>query len=244
MIRRTGEETRLARWSRRKTQAREGAGAGAAKAKHGAAAPSPGAPPQGISSISTVPGAEGPAMPWAPPLAGPEDADGAPPAPGSAEIAPEDAAPEDPVTEADREKAAEMGLPDIDSLGDGSDFRPFMRKGVPDVLKRLALRKLWTSNPAFAVLDGLNDYDENFRVTNVLISAAESAYKAGKGYFTDTDEDKDEDETGDETADETADEPKQPPEPPDSPEPAPQAAAETEDESEDENSVGDAEDET
>lgn len=184
MIRRTGAETRLARWSRRKAEARADAGPGAPKAGRGAAAP------REVPGVSTVPGAEGPAMPWAPPLTG-----------GAAAPEPAAAGAENAVTEADREKAAEMGLPDIEKLGPGSDFRPFMREGVPAVLKRLALRKLWVSNPAFGVLDGLNDYDENFRVTNVLIDAAETAYKAGKGYFTaeDGDEDQTEDEAGDET---------------------------------------------
>lgn len=53
-------------------------------------------------------------------------------------------------------------LPDIDSLDKDSDFTPFMADGVPEELKRMALRKLWLSDPVFANLDGLNDYDEDF----------------------------------------------------------------------------------
>jgi Protein of unknown function (DUF3306) len=50
-------------------------------------------------------------------------------------------------------------LPDIETLTYQSDFTAFMREGVPEFVKRQALRKLWASNPILANLDGLNDYD-------------------------------------------------------------------------------------
>jgi len=56
-----------------------------------------------------------------------------------------------------------MNLPDVATLEEGSDYRAFMSEGVPDKLRRLALRKLWASNPLFGFRDGLNDYDEDFR---------------------------------------------------------------------------------
>ncbi len=59
-------------------------------------------------------------------------------------------------------------LPDVESLTPESDFSPFMQRGVPEELKRLALRKLWRSNPIFANLDGLNDYDEDFTIIQPL----------------------------------------------------------------------------
>ncbi len=55
-------------------------------------------------------------------------------------------------------------LPDIDSLEADSDFTPFMQAGVPERLKNLALRKLWRSDPILANVDGLNDYDEDFKL--------------------------------------------------------------------------------
>ncbi len=70
-------------------------------------------------------------------------------------------------------------LPDIENLGRGSDYTPFLRKGVPEHLTRQALRKLWRSDPVFANLDGLNDYDEDFAKPFV-----ESAGKAIKTYWT------------------------------------------------------------
>lgn len=45
-------------------------------------------------------------------------------------------------------------------------------------MTRAALRKLWLSDPVFANLDGLNDYDEDFNVVDTLLSALESAKKA------------------------------------------------------------------
>ncbi len=55
-------------------------------------------------------------------------------------------------------------LPDIDSLDKDSDYTPFMQAGVPEQLKKLALRALWRSDPVLANLDGLNDYDEDFKM--------------------------------------------------------------------------------
>lgn len=53
-------------------------------------------------------------------------------------------------------------LPDVDSLDKDSDFTAFMQDGVPEALRNRALRKLWTTDPVLANLDGLNDYDEDF----------------------------------------------------------------------------------
>lgn len=54
-------------------------------------------------------------------------------------------------------------LPDVETLDYDSDFSAFLRAGVPEELRRLALRKLWRSSPVLANLDGLNDYDWDFR---------------------------------------------------------------------------------
>ncbi len=78
-------------------------------------------------------------------------------------------------------------LPDIDSLEEASDFTPFMAKGVPEVLRRRALRKLWRLNPVFANLDGLNDYDEDFTDAATLVEGVKTVYKVGKGMLSDED---------------------------------------------------------
>ncbi len=79
-------------------------------------------------------------------------------------------------------------LPDLDTLNKDSDFTAFLQDGVPDVLRRQALRRLWRTNPVLANLDGLNDYDEDYTVAEPLVKALKTVYEAGKG-------DLDEDET-------------------------------------------------
>jgi len=69
------------------------------------------------------------------------------------------------------EPVAIEDLPDIDTLDRDSDYTVFMRAGVPEELRTLALRKLWRSDPVLANLDGLNDYDED--VGALLESGAE-----------------------------------------------------------------------
>ncbi|MDP6515708.1 MAG: DUF3306 domain-containing protein, partial [Alphaproteobacteria bacterium] len=71
-------------------------------------------------------------------------------------------------------------LPPVESLTADSDYTPFLRHGVPDELRRLALRKLWRTDPVLANLDGLNDYDEDF-TGGTLGAVVATAYKVGKG---------------------------------------------------------------
>ncbi len=75
-----------------------------------------------------------------------------------AAVAPDDSADPDGET---AEVVAD--LPEIDSLHKDSDFTVFMREGVPEELKKRALRKLWLSDPALATIDGLDDYDDDYR---------------------------------------------------------------------------------
>ena len=52
-------------------------------------------------------------------------------------------------------------MPDIDTLGEDSDFTGFMSPGVSDELRNLALRKLFHA-PVFNIRDGLDEYDEDY----------------------------------------------------------------------------------
>lgn len=52
-------------------------------------------------------------------------------------------------------------LPDLDSLDADSDYSAFMGASVDESLRRDALRKLFRS-PKFNVLDGLDDYCDDF----------------------------------------------------------------------------------
>ena len=73
-------------------------------------------------------------------------------------------------------------LPSVEELTAESDYTVFLADNVPESIKRAALAKLWRSDPVFANLDGLNDYDEDYNLASSLIASVRSAYKAGKGY--------------------------------------------------------------
>ena len=76
-------------------------------------------------------------------------------------------------------------LPPIESLTKDSDFTPFMAEKVPELIRKRAMSILWRSDPVLANLDGLNDYDENYRIIDTLISAAQdTVYRVGKGHKT------------------------------------------------------------
>lgn len=81
----------------------------------------------------------------------------------------------------DAELLEELDLPDPDTMGPGDDFRAFMTKAVPDRIRRRALRRLWTSNPALANLDGLLDYGEDFTDKAKVLEHMQTAYQVGKG---------------------------------------------------------------
>src|SRR5690606_38211012 len=76
----------------------------------------------------------------------------------------------------------ELNLPPVETLTQGSDFRPFMDKRVPEFLRRQALRKLWTSDPLFSFLDRMNEYDEDYSIAASLAAGA-TAYRPDKGGY-------------------------------------------------------------
>ncbi len=116
----------------------------------------------------------------------PEPADEAPPAPQDAQTTPQVAA-----IEPNQEVSAEgvpadddmPVLPPIEELDFNSDYTVFLNTKVPEAIRRAALRKLWTSDPVLANLDGLNDYDEDYNLVDTTITAAQTAYRAGRGYL-------------------------------------------------------------
>ncbi len=87
-------------------------------------------------------------------------------------------------------------LPDIDSLDKDSDYTGFLKEGVPAKLRHMALQKLFRSDPVLAVLDGLNDYDEDFTIAKVAEKIV-SSYKPGRGYVDDEDDEDDKTPTED-----------------------------------------------
>lgn len=75
---------------------------------------------------------------------------------------------------------------DIESLSYESDFTPFMEKGAPDELRTEALRKLWTTDPVFGIIDGLDDYCEDFSDAAWVSPDMKTAYKVGQGFLSDS----------------------------------------------------------
>ena len=87
-------------------------------------------------------------------------------------------------------------LPDIDSLGPGSDFSMFMQAGVPSALKTKALRKLWRVKPELANLDGLLDYGEDLTGSFKVVDHLKTAYEVGRGFLKDQKQEDHEEDAG------------------------------------------------
>ncbi|MHA1108564.1 MAG: DUF3306 domain-containing protein [Alphaproteobacteria bacterium] len=114
---------------------------------------------------------------------------------------------DEPVSEGEEAAAFDPAeLPDIDGLDKESDFTAFMKDGVPEELRNRALRKLWTTDPVFANLDGLNDYDEDFGeimrtgAAAMRKFAAQEAEKARQAALAEADGDGEDGEEEEETA--------------------------------------------
>ena len=83
----------------------------------------------------------------------------------------------------DEELLAKYDLPNPDVVELGMDIKGFLRSEIPEALRRRALRSLWRSNPVLAVLDGLNDYDEDFNAVTTGAGGVKTLYQVGKGMF-------------------------------------------------------------
>ena len=53
-------------------------------------------------------------------------------------------------------------LPPVETLDENSDYTAFLRQGVPEDLKREALRRAWVSDPKIADFRGFADYDWDY----------------------------------------------------------------------------------
>ena len=81
----------------------------------------------------------------------------------------------------DEEILRELDLPDPESLAEGDDFSVFLKRTVPERIRLRALRRLWTTNPVLANLDGLIDYGEDFTDAATVIENLQTAYRVGEG---------------------------------------------------------------
>jgi hypothetical protein len=94
-----------------------------------------------------------------------------------------DPAPPDPAAVDSAEPPADPpeDLPALESLTKDSDFRAFMRPGVPEELRNQALRKLWGSDPVYANLDGLLEYGEDFAAPFRMAGVVATVYRVLEG---------------------------------------------------------------
>ena len=72
-------------------------------------------------------------------------------------------------------------LPDPESLDAASDFKPFLRQGVPVETHRAALRRLWRLDPFYSQHDGLSDYGEDFTDQATALKGVRTAWRVGRG---------------------------------------------------------------
>ena len=82
----------------------------------------------------------------------------------------------------DKEILKKLNLPEPETMKTGDNFKEFLKKNVPEHLKKRALRKLWLSNPIFANLDGMNEYDEDFTLATSALEEFATNYVVGKGF--------------------------------------------------------------
>ncbi len=82
----------------------------------------------------------------------------------------------------DKEILKKLNLPDPETMKTGDNFKEFLKKNVPEHLKKKALRKLWLTNPIFANLDGMNEYDEDFTLATSALEEFATNYVVGKGF--------------------------------------------------------------
>lgn len=69
--------------------------------------------------------------------------------------------PPDAQAESQERALSDADMPPLDSLDADSDYKGFLSPGVSDALRNAALRKLFLS-PKFNVVDGLDDYADDF----------------------------------------------------------------------------------
>ncbi len=113
---------------------------------------------------------EGDYRPWLPPLSDSEDGKVvAALTEGDPAIVDNNDNDDDVLSAEELQQAEDMGLPAIEDIKEESDFSAFMANGVPEKLKRLALRRLWSAVPLFGFRDGMNDYDEDFTLMSDFV---------------------------------------------------------------------------
>ena len=86
----------------------------------------------------------------------------------------------------DEDLLKKYNLPNPEKIKKEKSLDVFFKKGVPDRLRQIALRRVWRLNPIIRFADAeINDYHEDFTDAATVIEGMETAYKVGKGYLSD-----------------------------------------------------------
>lgn len=110
------------------------------------------------------------------------EAPAAQPEPGADSAAAIDAAEIDAPEKTEEEILAEFGLPAPEDLKPGDKAAGFMQAGIPEALRRRALRRIWALNPALANLDALVEYGEDYTDAARVVENLQTVYEVGAGY--------------------------------------------------------------
>lgn len=71
---------------------------------------------------------------------------------------------------ANADGSVSVTLPPISSIGPGSDIRAFLALGVPEEVRRAALRRAWATDPAIHNFVGLSENSEDRQSTDTVES--------------------------------------------------------------------------
>ncbi|HEU0085099.1 MAG TPA: DUF3306 domain-containing protein [Bradyrhizobium sp.] len=78
------------------------------------------------------------------------------------------AAPEAPVTTSEDQEIDLASLPSLESITGETDITAFLRKGIPQELRRAALRRAWEADPAIRDFIGLAENAWDFNDPNAM----------------------------------------------------------------------------
>lgn len=99
----------------------------------------------------------------------------------------------------DDELLEKFKLPNPEKIKKEKGLDVFFKKGVPDRLRQIALRRVWKLNPIIRFADAeINDYHEDFTDAATVVEGMQTAYQVGKGYLSEILESQDDEDEQDE----------------------------------------------
>jgi hypothetical protein len=77
----------------------------------------------------------------------------------------------------------DLDLPPIESLTKESDVTAFFKDGVPEDLRQKALKRLWSVDPQFDVVDVFTEYGGDYTKMDPIDPVTQTIYKVGMGFL-------------------------------------------------------------